>query len=72
MLKLMQKEGKPRATDHILLNYWGKPWSSAQALSHAIRDRLISIGRAKRGTKTWTMHGLRKNAASEVEGDSRN
>ena len=44
MLKLMQKEGKPRATDHILLNYWGKPWSSAQALSHAIRDHLISIG----------------------------
>jgi integrase len=66
MLKRMQKDRRPEPTDHILLNYWGKPWSSAQALSHAIRDHLILIGHAKRGTKTWTMHGLRKNAASEV------
>ena len=66
MLKSLQKARKPNPGDNILLNHWGKPESSAQALSHAIRDHLILIGHAKRGTKTWTMHGLRKNAASEV------
>jgi hypothetical protein len=35
-------------------------------LSLSIRDHLIKIGLAKRGTKTISMHGLRKNAASEV------
>jgi integrase len=47
----------------ILTTVWGTPWSSANALSAAIRNHLIKVGLAKRGTKTISMHGLRKNAA---------
>ena len=47
----------------ILTTVWGTPWSSANALSAAIRNHLIKVGLAKRGIKTLSMHGLRKNAA---------
>jgi hypothetical protein len=47
----------------ILTTVWGTPWSCANALSAAIRNHLIKVGLAKRGTKTLSMHGLRKNAA---------
>ena len=54
------------ATGPILLNAKGKPWASASDLSEAIRNHLIKIGLAKKGTKTINMHGLRGNAASDV------
>jgi integrase len=47
----------------ILVNRWGKPWAHSQTLSQAIRLHLIKIGLAARGTRTVSMHGLRKNAA---------
>lgn len=50
----------------ILLNAKGKQWASASDLSEAIRNHLISIGLAKVGTKTISMHGLRGSGASEV------
>jgi hypothetical protein len=45
---------------------YGKPEAKSESLSPSIRDHLIKFGLAKRGTKTICMHGLRKNAASEV------
>jgi integrase len=53
--------GKKAAT--ILVNDRGRPWGKANYLSGAIRRHLIKIGLAERGTRTITMHGLRKNAA---------
>jgi integrase len=47
----------------ILVNHWGKAWTDGQSLSAAIRNHLIKIGLAERGTRTISMHGLRKNAA---------
>lgn len=56
----------PREAETILVNKFRKPWANATTLSHAIRNHLIKIGLAKRGTRTISMHGLRKNAASDV------
>jgi integrase len=53
-------------TGPILLNAKGKPWASASDMSEAIRNHLIKIGLAKKGTKTINQHGLRGNAASDV------
>lgn len=56
----------------ILRNAWGKPWSCANALSHAIHNEFVKLGLKKKGERArgkpnkLTMHGLRKNAASEV------
>jgi integrase len=60
----------PRLADTILVNAWGKPYGSTATLSHAIRREFIKLGLAKRGDgkKLFTMHGLRKTAASEVAG----
>jgi integrase len=66
MLKKLQRERKPKPSDHILLNAKGKPWASSGDLSRLIRLHLIDIGHAKVGQRTYSMHGLRKNAASEV------
>jgi integrase len=52
--------------EYILLNKRGRPWANANSLSMAIREHLIKVGLAVRGKKTISMHGLRKNAASEV------
>jgi integrase len=56
----------PRVGETILTSSLGKPWPDAMCLSQSIRNHLIKIGLAKRGTKTISMHSLRKNAASEV------
>jgi integrase len=57
--------GRP-LTGPILLNAKGKPWTSSSDMSEAIRNHLIKIGLAERGTRTINMHGLRGNAASDV------
>ena len=56
----------PRVSEYILTSSLGRPWPHAMNLSQSIRNHLIKVGLAKRGTKTISMHGLRKNAASEV------
>jgi len=56
----------PRVAETILTNSRGEPWRHSMGLSHAIRNHLIKVGLAKRGARSITMHGLRKNAASEV------
>jgi integrase len=55
-----------RVSEYILTNSLGKPWADSMCLSQSIRNHLIKIGLAKRGTRTISQHGLRKNAASEV------
>jgi integrase len=40
--------------------------ASARVLSNAIRRMLDRVGRRPGGKRTFSMHGLRKNAASEV------
>ena len=57
--------------EFILLNERGRRWSSANSLSCAIRDFMVRVGLRTRGSKNKpmrgpSMHGLRKNAASEV------
>jgi integrase len=63
---LLARQARGGLAETILTNAYGRPWASSESLSLSIRDHLIKIGLAKRGTKTISMHGLRKNAASEV------
>jgi integrase len=63
---LLARHARGGLGETILTNAKGKPWAGARSLSGAIRDHLVKVGLAKRGTKTISMHGLRKNAASEV------
>jgi integrase len=63
---LVARQAKGNLGETILTNRHGKPWKSSHSLSCVIRNHLIKIGLAKRGTKTISMHGLRKNAASDV------
>jgi integrase len=55
----------------ILLNERGRQWASANSLSCSIRDFMVKVGLRQKGSKDQpmrgpSMHGLRKNAASEV------
>lgn len=57
--------------EFILLNQHRRPWASANSLSCSIRDFMVKVGLRKQGSKEKpvrgpSMHGLRKNAASEV------
>jgi integrase len=63
---LLARQAEGELGETILLTRRGKPWATAESLSQSIRDHLVKIGLAKRFTKTISMHGLRKNAASEV------
>jgi integrase len=64
LLAALKRAQKKRGdAETILVNSWGKPWTNGNSLSQAIRLHLIKIGLAKRGTKTISMHGLRKNAS---------
>jgi integrase len=60
-----------RPDEFILLNAHGRPWASANSLSCSIRDFMVKIGLRVKGSRDQpvrgpSMHGLRKNAASEV------
>jgi integrase len=66
MLKKLQRERNPEPEDFILLNAKGRPWASSGDLSYLIRLHLTKIGHRQKGERTYSMHGLRKNAASEV------
>jgi integrase len=63
---LLARRARGNLAETILTHHYGKPWATSESLSLSIRDHLIKIGLAKRGIKTISMHGLRKNAASEV------
>jgi integrase len=57
--------------EFILINAKNKPWASANSLSCSIRDFMVKVGLREKGSKDNpirgpSMHGLRKNAASEV------
>jgi integrase len=57
--------------EFILINEKRKPWASANSLSCSIRDFMVKVGLRQKGSKDRpmrgpSMHGLRKNAASEV------
>jgi len=56
----------PRVAPTILVSKWGRPWASAQSLSFAIRRVLRATGDSQKGVRTFSMHGLRKTAASDV------
>jgi integrase len=56
----------PRVADTILVTKRGLPFANATTLGQAIREHLRGIGLVKAGTKSLTMHGLRKNAACDV------
>jgi integrase len=67
LLDALNRAHKRRGdAETILVNSWGKPWKNANTLGKAIRVQLVRCGLAKPGVKTFVMHGLRKNAASEV------
>jgi integrase len=63
---LLERQAQGNLAETILTHAYGRAWASSESLSLSIRDHLIKIGLAKRFTKTISMHGLRKNAASEV------
>lgn len=63
LTRLIKERGRDAP---ILLNAKGKPWASTSDLSEAVRNHLIEIGLAQKGTRTISLHGLRGNAASEV------
>lgn len=56
----------PRVSEYILVNAWGRKYAHSRVLSDAIRQQLDKLGLRPGGKKSFTMHGLRKNAASEV------
>jgi integrase len=63
---LLARQAQGDLAETILTSSTGKPWASSASLSGAIRDHLVKIGLASPGTKTISMHGLRKNASGEV------
>jgi integrase len=63
---LLARQTQGDLAETILTNSRGKPWSSSATLSGAIRAHLMKIGLAAPGSKTISMHGLRKNASGEV------
>jgi integrase len=59
------------AEEFILLNDRSRRWATANSLSCAIRDFMVKVGLRQKGSRDKpmrgpSMHGLRKNAASEV------
>jgi integrase len=55
-----------RTADTILTNAYGRPYTSASTLSKAIHRHLVAIGAAKKGERSFVMHGLRKTGACDV------
>jgi len=57
---LLERQAQGNLADTILTNFYGRPWATSESLSLSIRDHLIKIRLAKRGTKTISMHGLER------------
>jgi integrase len=52
--------------DTILVNEYGRPYTAAATLSKAIKRHLVRIGAAKKGERSFVMHGLRKTGAVDA------
>jgi integrase len=59
-------DAAPRLADTILTNAYGRPFGTASVLSKAIHRHLIKIGAAKKGERSFVMHGLRKTGACDA------
>lgn len=59
-------DAAPRTCETILVNGDGQPFANAAVLSKAIKRHLIRIGAAKKGERSFVMHGLRKTGALDV------
>jgi integrase len=59
-------DAAPRTADTILVNAYGRPYTAASTLSKAIARHLRRIGAAKKGKRSFVMHGLRKTGAVDV------
>lgn len=72
LLVALKREQSGTNREYIFHHAYDGPFSSAQVLSHAIRNRLLELGINKPpaerepGVKGYTMHGLRKNAGIEL------
>jgi integrase len=63
------KRAKPKTNrEYIFAHAYGERFANAQTLSHAIRNRLETLGIRINAEekKSYTMHGLRKNAGMEL------
>jgi integrase len=68
LLAALKREQRKTNREYIFHHAYDAPFANAQTLSHAIKNRLREVG-IKVGTKKqkgYTMHGLRKNAGSEL------
>jgi integrase len=59
-------DAAPRTAETILTNAYGQRYADASVLSKAIKRQLIRVGLARKGERTFVMHGLRKTAAKDV------
>jgi integrase len=64
LLKVLQREQRKTNREFIFHHAYDGPFANAQTLSHAIRNRLgtLNIRYSAKEKKSYTMHGLRKNA----------
>lgn len=69
LLTVLKREQRRADHEHIFSHAYGEPFTNAQTLSHAIRNRLHALGiepPKDSGKRNYTMHGLRKNAGMEL------
>ena len=64
LLKTLLREQGKTNREYIFVHAYGEPFANAQTLSHAVRNRLETLGVRFNAEekKNYTMHGLRKNA----------
>jgi integrase len=68
LLAALRRELRKTNREFIFVSAHGERFANAQTLSHAIRNRLDTLGIrfCKAENKNFTMHGLRKNAGIEL------
>jgi integrase len=59
-------EAAPRTAETILVNAYGQRYANVSVLSKAMRRYLIKVGAARKGERTFVMHGLRKTGATDA------
>jgi integrase len=59
-------EAAPRVAETILVNAYGQRYANVSVLSKAMRRYLIKVGAARKGERTFVMHGLRKTGATDA------
>lgn len=68
LCKALLRERAKTNREYIFVHAYGEPFANAQTLSHAVRNRLDTLGIRynEQEKKNYTMHGLRKNAGIEL------